>query len=34
MDLLYLVAIAAVGGLVVALAIGWDKLRSAPGGRR
>ncbi|EUC12613.1 UNVERIFIED_ORG: hypothetical protein BDU10_9590 [Burkholderia sp. CF145] len=33
MDLLYLIAIAAFGGLIVALAIGCDKLRRAPGGR-
>jgi hypothetical protein len=33
MDLLYLAAIAAFGGLVAALAVGCDKLRRAPGGR-
>ncbi|EIM95605.1 hypothetical protein WQE_38464 [Paraburkholderia hospita] len=33
MDLLYLIAIAAFGGLVVAFAIGCDKLHRAPGGR-
>jgi hypothetical protein len=33
MDLIYLIAIVAFGGLVAALAIGCDKLRRAPGGR-
>ncbi|MBB5413575.1 hypothetical protein OKW38_007417 [Paraburkholderia sp. MM5496-R1] len=33
MDLVYLIAIAAFGGLVAALAVGCDKLRRAPGGR-
>jgi hypothetical protein len=33
MDLVYLIAIAAFGGLVVAFAIGCDKLHRAPGGR-
>jgi hypothetical protein len=33
MDLLYLLVIAAFGGLVAALAIGCDKLHRTPGGR-
>jgi len=33
MDLVYLIAIAAFGGLVAALAMGCDKLRRTPGGR-
>lgn len=33
MDLLYLIAIVAFGGLVAALVTGCDKLRRAPGGR-
>ena len=33
MDLLYLIAIVAFGGLVAAFVVGCDKLRRAPGGR-
>lgn len=33
MDVVYVIAIVAFGGLVTALAIGCDKLRRAAGGR-